>query len=437
MPDLPTWLRGDLDAAAFPYQAVLAEYHRVGKHHVPTRLLTTLDSARTRLRAVRGPDPAIRRLRRFLDTALDKHDGRYDEPTYLALSLLPIPSPDNEDWNPTAALYQHDRLLVQLVADTLRFELAAAGGSTNLLPRDRPGQPTAAMRHRHGLRAVEPAVGRLGLAARVSAADPAGAAGQLWALVDDDLTDDERLALELSMLPVYLLHDEYLFIRVLQAFEVSFALVAGYLQATVTALQHGDGPVAAALLRGAETAVTESAPLWSLLATMRVESFNVFRRWTEGASAIQSRNYKAIESLCRRPDPRRLDSPAYRSVPEIRDRVLAGQLTIDDAYRAAVTAGTASPAELGDLRQAMAAFAAALRRWRQTHYRLAVRMLGRQPGTGYTEGTPYLRRVRGLPVFHVLAGTADTATDAEPGCPFPSEQPSAVPAPTQPRADRT
>jgi tryptophan 2,3-dioxygenase len=48
---------------------------------------------------------------------------------------------------------------------------------------------------------------------------------------------------------------------------------------------------------------------------------------------------------------------------------------------------------------AMAEFAAALSRWRQTHYRLAVRMLGAKPGTGYTDGTPYLERVRAVPVF--------------------------------------
>jgi tryptophan 2,3-dioxygenase len=47
----------------------------------------------------------------------------------------------------------------------------------------------------------------------------------------------------------------------------------------------------------------------------------------------------------------------------------------------------------------MARFADTLLRWRETHYRLAVRMLGERPGTGYTEGTPYLRSVRKIPVF--------------------------------------
>jgi tryptophan 2,3-dioxygenase len=38
-------------------------------------------------------------------------------------------------------------------------------------------------------------------------------------------------------------------------------------------------------------------------------------------------------------------------------------------------------------------------RWRHTHYRLAVRMLGERTGTGNTEGTPYLNAVRTVPVF--------------------------------------
>ncbi len=47
----------------------------------------------------------------------------------------------------------------------------------------------------------------------------------------------------------------------------------------------------------------------------------------------------------------------------------------------------------------MQAFEAALLKWRQSHYRLAVKMLGERRGTGYTEGVPYLGKVRALPVF--------------------------------------
>jgi hypothetical protein len=143
----------------------------------------------------------------------------------------------------------------------------------------------------------------------------------------------------------------------------------------------------------------ESFRLFSLLATMQIESFQQFRRFTEGASAIQSRNYKLVESLCRAPDDDRLDSAAYRSVPELRERVLQRPPNLDDAVWLAGQVGTLSVAERKELTGALHGFAAQLVQWRQTHYRLAVRMLGDRPGTGYTEGTPYLKEVRAIPVF--------------------------------------
>ena len=144
---------------------------------------------------------------------------------------------------------------------------------------------------------------------------------------------------------------------------------------------------------------------------MQVQAFHTFREFTEGASAIQSRNYKLVESLCRRPDPSRLDSAAYLSVPEVRQRVLAGQATLDDAFQAARTAGHLSARDVDDLEQQMRQFAATLLRWRRTHYGIAVRMLGERTGTGYTEGSPYLKEVQTIPVFLSLAQDQD-AEDA-------------------------
>jgi tryptophan 2,3-dioxygenase len=51
------------------------------------------------------------------------------------------------------------------------------------------------------------------------------------------------------------------------------------------------------------------------------------------------------------------------------------------------------------MRDAMAGLESALAHWRNSHYKLAVRMLGSRRGTGYTEGVPYLHDVRALPVF--------------------------------------
>ena len=411
--DLAAWSAAP-EPARFPYLPVVGAYHAVGKHFVAASVLKHLDVARSALSQttdIQTPDidPEAPRLAAFLDVLLDKFDERYDYQTYLALSLLPMPDGGESPLQAATAgdaQRQHDRLLVQLGTDALAFELAALDGDTGLFPHLRPDPPVAAKRCRLGLRSLGPALERLGLAEDLEPAlrpgrqgDPLSAARQVCARVRADASPGERRVVDLSVLPVWTSHDEYLFIRVLQAFETRFALLAVRLRAALAALAIGRPRTAAAEVRNAQAGLEESFRLFSLLATMQVASFQEFRRYTEGASAIQSRNYKLVESLCRIPDEDRLDSAAYRSVPELRERVLQGQPNLDDAVWLACRANELTPAEREDVTGALHGFAARVMQWRQTHYSLAVRMLGDRPGTGYTEGTPYLRQARGIPVF--------------------------------------
>jgi tryptophan 2,3-dioxygenase len=429
-----TWLPSR-DADGFPYDAVVDEFHRVGKHFVATTLLEALAAVRATLPEIGGSLASVRLLDRFLDTALDKWDGRYANPTYLGLSLLSLPAVDDHTQDIAAIERQYDRLLVQLIADSSRFEIAAAEGATDLLPEMRPDARTTVKRCRLALQIAGPAVKRLHLGDGLDAADPIDGARHLWANLEAGLTRAERRRLQLTMLPVSLVHDEYQFIRVLQAFEATFALVAVQLRAAIDALSHGGASLAIRYIHAAGNALYEVAPLWSLVATMQVEAFQAFREFTDGASAIQSRNYKIVESLCRQPDRPRVDSAAYLTVPEVRQRVLAGQITLDDACAAARHADRLSPGDVDALEQAMRHFAATLLRWRRTHYKNAVRMLGERTGTGYTEGAPYLAAVMKIPVFLSLAqeevaeerdigidetapGPAPEATAARGRCPF-------------------
>ena len=395
MCEVMTWLVDSRDPTRFPYDAVLYEYQKVGKQFVSLELLGVLGQVRAGLPPP-GSSPDLRRLRSFLDVALDKADDRYDYRTYIAVDLLPIRC--DPAVQAAAALRDRDRVVARLIADMLRFELAAADRRTDLLPQMRPDEQLASKRFRLAVRAARAALQRLRLADEITLDGPVAAARLVWAAVDADLSVDERLDLRLSMMPVYLVHDEYMFIRVLQAFEVTFALLAVDLSAAVTALGGGHAEAAAQRLDAATTVLGETAPLFSLMATMQVLSFHAFRQHTEGASAIQSRPYKMVEALCRRPDPDRLHSAAYRCVPEVRDLVLAGQPNLSQTYGAVGDA--LSAAERVRLDQAMSGFAAALLRWRQTHYRLAVRMLGDRRGTGATDGTAYLRSTRAIAVFH-------------------------------------
>lgn len=384
---LQAWL-AQPDAEAFPYEAVVGEFNRVGKHFVDRDLLVALDAARATAHT-----PAASELARFLDCALDKFDGRYDNPSYLGVDLLPLPGTDGDPGE------RRDRLFAMLVADLLRFELEAADGTTALLPELRPDARLTAKRCRLGVRAIRPALVRLGLPCAVTEADGLDGAREVCRTVFDDLTPAERRTLRLTAMPVYLAHDEYMFIRVLQSYETTFAVMAVHLRAARAALEDGAAAAATRALLTAERAMLEAKPLFSLVATMLPEAFLTFRQFTDGASAIQSRSYKTVESLCRRPEPSRVDSPAYRSVPEVRERVLAAQPTIDEALHAARDAGRLTADEDAEVTGAMQRFEAAVLAWRQTHYRLAVRMLGERRGTGYTEGVPYLHQARSLRVF--------------------------------------
>lgn len=409
--ELDAWFF-DQAPGKFPYEAVVREFHAAGKHFVPADLLRSLSQARSLLPELNCPWSDVRTLACFLDTLLDKPDGRYDYPTYLGLSLLQLPAVDDPPLQAPFTRTRCDRLMVQLATDALQFELDVAAGRIVVLPDLRPDEDVRRKRYRHGLRAIRPALGRLALDSRVTAAEPQEAAGQACAVVRADMSFVERRALLLTVLPVCTVHDEYLFLRVLQLFETTFALIAVHLRTALAELDAGRLPLALHFLRTATEALTESAPLFSLLATMQVTAFRTFRQFTEGASAIQSRNYKIVESLCRRPDPGRLDSAAFESVPEVRVRVLAGQPNLDESCRRARDRGSLTSAQDAELGAAMTDFAAALRRWRTTHYRLAGRMLGDSTGTGYTEGTPYLAAARTIPVFSsdgaCLDGTVGT-----------------------------
>ncbi|WP_018218387.1 tryptophan 2,3-dioxygenase family protein [Salinispora vitiensis] len=379
------WLVGPRHSDNFPYAVVTDELHRVGKHFLDGELVAALQQTRTELGSVPGSYASSQLLRAWLDVMLDKPDGRYCYHTYLALPLLPQPGQSDNGLTPdtAAALRCRDRLVAALIADTVRFASTGGEATTATL---------TGKRIRLGTRVLTPVLRRLGLTDDLGHdVDP----HEVWQRVQSALDADERQAVALSMLPVSTVHDEHLFIRVLQAWECTFALVAVNLSAVVNELSQQAVAAAARGLDAATAVLRESAPLFSLLATMRPESFAEFRVYTDGASAIQSDSYKLVESLCRRPELARLHSIAFAAVPGVLQRVEQGQPTVQSQLASLPPTGGVD----AQLTPAMEAFAEAIRAWRRTHYSLAVRMLGDQPGTGSTPGTPYLQQVRDIPVF--------------------------------------
>lgn len=379
--ELAAWEPGERE---FPYEAVIGSYRAHGKQFVSDDVLKALDLVRARL----GPEQQD--LSAFLDVALDKWDGTYNYLTYLGIDLLGLEA-DGE-----TGRRQRTELVGVLLADLMAFETGARDGEHDWLPSMRPDADLYDKRLR-----------LLGAALSPLAPGP-GELEHRAARLLERAAPERRRALLLSMQPVFVSHDEYLFIRVLQCFEVTFAAMAADLGDAITWVEEGQAEQAALGVTRCARSLAAARSLFSLLATMRAESFRIFRTYTVGASAIQSGNYKVFEALCSPPSRARIESPAFQSVPAIRDRVLEDWRDLTTAVRQAQAAGVLDEQGYRLVGAAAGELERVHQHWKQTHWKLAVRMIGEERGTGYTVGTPYLKAAIGNRLFpHLSPGAAD------------------------------
>ncbi|MEU8461621.1 tryptophan 2,3-dioxygenase [Streptomyces sp. NPDC029003] len=385
--ELESWRMSPL-AREFPYSGVVRYIRSVGKHFLAEPVVEALVQVRAAQSECTGDEESRNHLRRFLSVVLDKRDGTYDYATYTALGLLRPPAaaplPDFEAEIGTRIAF--------LIYDALAFECGAALGYRSQLPCMRPSRDAVEKRLRHGLRVATEmdAFHSKPITPRVS-----GLQERFDQLIDvlEGAPPGMATRLDQTILPVYIIHDEYLFIRVLQSFESIFEHLARLASEAIVRLEARETEEALLLLSSIARVLSLGLPLFSLLATMQRESFEFFRKFTEGASAIQSVNYKTFEALCGTPAPARVESAAFQSVPEVRGRVLGSMTTVRGAADALIASTPHDPEAEARLTRAMAHIEAVHQRWKRTHYRLAVRMIGSVSGTGYTAGTPYLRSV--------------------------------------------
>jgi tryptophan 2,3-dioxygenase len=186
-------------------------------------------------------------------------------------------------------------------------------------------------------------------------------------------------------------HDEYFFIRALQAHELVFTTLTGLIRDATTAARSGRLDDAIAHVGRASAVFERAGLLFRVVATMRAEAFHGFRRYTDGASAIQSEAYKRFELACGEPSDARLASEAFAAVPAVRDEAEGHDSLARALADLRVTGPRPAAAALGD---AVAALEDAHQRWKTTHHSLAVRMLGDAAGSGHTTGVPYLAACR-------------------------------------------
>ncbi|KAA1426723.1 hypothetical protein [Nocardioides antri] len=356
---------------------VTHEVRWVGKHFLEADRLERLAAIKKRYD---GADPY---LDAFLGCILDKHEGRFWNRTYLSLPVLEV------------ILAEHDLLpsgvAALLAADIIRYELCAAHRRTDMSPVGRPEPRTLRTRVRHSLRFMTSHLGgpdSEGLLAAI-AHEPES---DLPTLLLELPAPPIALAgewLELTVQPVSTVHDEYFFMRVLQAHEMAFTGISRRMRTAIAALREQELGAAIGLLEEIVAFMDRNASLFRIVATMRYEAFHTFREFTDGASAIQSEQYKRFEGLCGAPPATRLGSPAFDSVPEVLAEVSDGQDTMSDAYRDARTAGR-HPEELATVATLLRSLEDSHRRWKATHVTLATRMLGDARGSGHTSGVGYL-----------------------------------------------
>jgi tryptophan 2,3-dioxygenase len=360
------WSAGNAPDGLALAKLVTTHVRAVGKHFLSVPILTRLTEIR---RGHGARDPF---LDAFLDGILDKFEGRYYNRTYLALPLLERICDD-----PSSGL-DPERLSALLMADVVRFETATDAD-------DRPDSATSRKRLTHALRFVAHCAGNdetdrdldLDEILDTLPALPATSAGDWFGV---------------TIAPVHTTHDEYFFMRALQAHEMVFTTLAEDLRAATASLRDGRFADAVAGLEHANKVFARAAMLFRLVATMRPDHFHAFREFTQGASAIQSEQYKRFEIACGAPSSERLQSDAFTNVPAVQADAMAGHDSLSQAYLDARRDGSLTADQWVVLDAALAELEGGHQRWKATHHSLAARMLGEARGSGDTAGVPYLRK---------------------------------------------
>jgi hypothetical protein len=234
---------------------VTARIRAVGREHLGEALLTALAAIQDRHR---GRD-------RFLDAYLTAVLGRHqDRSAYLALPLLELIGDD------PASHLTSDRLSALLMADVICRE--------TLREFDARLDPTTRSRRaKHAGRFIAEAEPGLDLGVP---APPGTTAGE-W--------------LSLTALPVSTAHDEYFFIRALQAHELVFGMLTAEVRDAVEATRSGRPDGAAAAVRRADQVFRRAAALLRLLATTRAEDFGEFAEQIGGTGALQPEAHRPFE----------------------------------------------------------------------------------------------------------------------------------------------
>jgi len=407
----------------FPYHGVLEYYRGVGKKHAEEPVVREMLSAKAQLRATGqlAGQGAVGRSARLLDSYLDmltdKQTGTFCYDTYIGTGVLDELA---EGCVGSFAAFQSGKMthLLVVLCDLIRFEVKTLLGQEtysqeHLLSVEARKQRVyyatwaIAMFSRYLSSSVPPiVVEQMQEIWKREAVTPGplrpeigNMALRVIDLIQSDVPQEMREWLSLIAMPVTQSHDEYLFMRVIQSFEVVFSLVAEGLRTAIVQIEAGELEAAKWLAVNLTRTLKSSLSIFRVLNTMSKEHFDSFRYDHDGASAIQSRQFKMIEVYAAKPSQERMRSAAFGAVPPVAAKAMQGVKNAEDVLRPYLGREEGRVAEVVEsLREMDKAYVV----WKSVHFKVAFKMIGELRGTGNTPGTPFLRQWLTAPLFPFL-----------------------------------
>ncbi|HEY0639783.1 MAG TPA: tryptophan 2,3-dioxygenase family protein [Pseudonocardiaceae bacterium] len=215
-------------------------------------------------------------------------------------------------------------------------------------------------------------------------------------------------------------HDEMLFVVIHQVYELWFKQVLHELAHLQRRLSDGDTPRALHTLRRILTILKVVVAQIDVLETMTPRQFTSFRDRLDASSGFQSAQFRELEAVLGRRDPR-----VFRHYPdgEARERIAAamGRPSLYDSFLrylydhgypvppAAITRDVSQPAEPSpevqrvlldvyrddggpaQVAERLVDLDEGLQEWRYRHMKMVERTIGDKTGTGGSPGAAYLR----------------------------------------------
>ncbi len=224
-------------------------------------------------------------------------------------------------------------------------------------------------------------------------------------------------------------HDEMLFIVIHQVYELWFKQLLHELAQLQVRLAAGDTPHAVRTLRRALTILKVVVAQIDVLETMTPSQFTSFRERLDASSGFQSAQFRELEAVFGRRDPRVFEH--YPEGSAARDRIadaMARPSLFDSFLQYLGLHGYVVPADSArrDVRQPLSPsrdlqevllqvyrddagpatvsehlvdLDEGLQEWRYRHVKMVERTIGDKTGTGGSSGAAYLRTTVGAPAF--------------------------------------